>query len=173
MSVVVYREVISEVQVRKGLFAIVAVIALLGGVYSQQSSQYDFETLNGEKFSWQALQGQYVVVNYFAEWCAPCLKEVPELNRFDQYAQQEADIALFAVSYDPLTPEQLTAVKTQYDMRFALLNPGKTQHMPMTKPQYLPATYIIKPDGSVTKPLLGEQTADSLKRAIQQLQQAL
>ncbi|MBT0586369.1 TlpA family protein disulfide reductase [Alteromonas oceanisediminis] len=162
---------------RKVLFVMVAVSALVGGVLLQraidpQDVGYDFETLDGHAFRWQDFNGQYVVVNYFAEWCAPCLKEVPELNQFEQLAQQSDSISLFAVSYDPLTTDQLTQVKRQYNMQFALLNPAKTQAMPMDKPQYLPATYIIKPDGSVTKPLLGEQTAQSINAAILQLQQS-
>jgi len=29
-------------------------------------------------------RGQWVVINYWAEWCKPCIKEIPELNGLDR-----------------------------------------------------------------------------------------
>lgn len=157
---------------QKWLIALVGVIAMSAGYIVYQQQQYDFETLQGDQYSWQAMQGQWLVVNYFAEWCAPCLKEVPELNAFNDWAKTQDDVKLFAISYDALSADKLLDVQRTYDMQFSLLLPEKTVHVPITKPQYLPATYVIKPDGTITPPLLGEQTAASLQAAVEQLKQS-
>jgi thiol-disulfide isomerase/thioredoxin len=39
----------------------------------------DIEILNGSDTSFGKLQGKWIVVNYWADWCAPCIKEIPEL----------------------------------------------------------------------------------------------
>ena len=157
---------------QKWLIGCFSVLALVAGVLFYQSQQFDFETLSGERHQWQDLQQQWVVVNYFAEWCAPCLKEVPELNDFAEWSLTQHDVQLFAVSYDPLSRDVLVQIRDKYNMDFELLVPEKTRFVPIKKPQYLPATYVIKPDGTITPPLLGDQTAESLKQAIAQLKQS-
>lgn len=150
---------------QKWLLGFVAVAALAAGILLQQSRQADFETLDGQGYQWRDLEGQWVVVNYFAEWCAPCLREVPELNAFAEYAESRDDLALFAVSFDALSEEKLREIQQKYAMQFDLIA-SLEPVMPNQKPQQLPATYIISPQGEVVKRVLGEQTAQSL---IQQL----
>ncbi|WP_164078269.1 TlpA family protein disulfide reductase [Alteromonas facilis] len=158
---------------QKWLFSIAAVVALVLGVLLYQANLYDFKTLSGEKHRWSSFSGEWVVVNYFAEWCAPCLREVPELNLFAEWTGTQSDVHLVAISYDDLDQVALQGLATQYNMQFELLLPTETKFVPIDKPQYLPATFIIKPDGSVTPPLLGEQTSASLQAAIAQLKQTL
>ena len=49
----------------------------------------DIEVLNGSDTSFGKLQGKWIVVNYWADWCAPCIKEIPELVEF---AEENKDI---------------------------------------------------------------------------------
>lgn len=139
------------------------------GLSFYQSQQVDFTTIDGEEYRWEDLKGKYVLVNYFAEWCAPCLKEVPELNAFYAFTTQQAEVELFAVSYDNLTDEQLMSIKQKYQMDFPILNASNAS-MPNEHPNQLPATFIISPQGKVLKKLLGEQTNESLQAIIEALQ---
>jgi len=145
----------------------VVVLALLGGFYLYQTKQYDFKTLAGHKFQHSALKDDIIVVNYFAEWCAPCLREIPELNAFHQQAPQ--NVTLFAISYDNLNIAQLELLKKKYAIQFPIIHELRT---PFTfdKPEYLPATFILGKDGQLVKQLLGEQTVASLNKAIAPLQ---
>jgi peroxiredoxin len=168
----VYIARIREVQVQKWIIGIFSFLALITGVFAYQSQQFDFATLEGDRYRWDSMRGDWIVVNYFAEWCAPCLKEVPELNAFYKLAQSRGNVSLFAVSYDPLSHSDLSDIKDKYKMQFPVLDPENTKFMPIAKPQYLPATFIISPDGKVSKPLLGEQTVKSLELSLTQLQQS-
>ena len=58
------------------------------------SQRYDFSSVQGDTYQWHALKHKTVVVNYFAEWCAPCLKEVPELNAFKQWVNTHPNIEI-------------------------------------------------------------------------------
>nr|WP_136252249.1 TlpA disulfide reductase family protein [Ningiella ruwaisensis] len=141
------------------LYGLFAVLAASLGYIVFQSQQYDFTTLDGRKHKHSDYHGQYLVVNYFAEWCAPCLKEVPELSRFNQIKPYNTQ--LFAISYDNLTDEKLKAIKEKYNMQFDLIN-KIDKPFPFDKPEFLPATYILNPDGSLKGQLFGEQTAENL-----------
>ena len=155
--------------VKKIVIPLLGVVAMGAGVLAFQSNQHDFKTLDGNKHSWSDYQGQWVVVNYFAEWCAPCLKEIPELNEFADYAEQTDNVALFAVSYDALSPDELNSIKDKYAISFPLID-SREPKMLNPKPQNLPATYIISPQGEVRKRLLGEQTNQQLQQVIKALE---
>ena len=119
------------------LLIAVAIAAMVAGIWMFQKSQFDFVTLDGDKYRWQDLQGEWVVVNYFAEWCAPCLKEIPELNAFANYAAQTENVSLFAISYDALPPEELQQIKQKYDIQFDLID-SREPKMLNQQPQNLP-----------------------------------
>lgn len=122
----------------------------------------DFHTDTVGPQQWDQLEGQYVVVNYFAEWCAPCLRELPELNEF--HHQYGDSVRLFGVSFDGLNNEALATLRTEQGIEFPLIQNEPFPNLPFAQPQMLPATYIVTPAGEVKGPLLGEQTIESLKR---------
>jgi thiol-disulfide isomerase/thioredoxin len=143
-----------------------ALLALLVGVLTQQNLKVDFITLDGQEQRWSHSQGNWKVINYFAEWCAPCLREIPELNRF--FEQHKDEIDMFAVSFDPLNKEQLIALQQRYDIQFSIID--KLNTLPWGGlPDSLPTTYILDADGKVQKRLKGEQSAEKLIQTIKLL----
>ena len=148
--------------------SVFAALALFAGISFAYINQTDFTTISGEQYKHSDLKDKIVIVNYFAEWCAPCLREIPELNTF--YMQKPSNVALFGVSYDNLTTDQLIALKQKYNIEFDLIDAINTPFV-FEKPQYLPATFVINKDGEMAGQLLGEQTAQGLLEAIQQLNQ--
>jgi thiol-disulfide isomerase/thioredoxin len=148
---------------KKSLIVLACIVALSMGVMVNLANRVDFTTLDGQDYRWQNLQGRWVVVNYFAEWCAPCLREIPQLNQF--YAENKGQLAMFAVSFDPLSHEQLLGIKSKYEIQFPVIASFAAE-MPMPPPKNLPVTFLIRPDGSVAKQLFGEQSAESLSAAL-------
>lgn len=143
-----------------------SVIAFGAGIALKEATHYDFRTLAGETYSFDELDEKILVINYFAEWCAPCLKEIPELNAFN--AKSTDQVLLFAISYDSLSKEQLGNIKQKYDIEFPLIIEQKSA-FPFERPSLLPATFVIKPGGELAGQLLGEQTFESLNEAVSSL----
>lgn len=151
---------------KKVVIVLAALLALLVGFWTQQNLKVDFTSLDGQEHRWGHAHGKWTVVNYFAEWCAPCLREMPELNQFYQLHNQEIDI--FAVSFDHLNKEQLTALQQKYDIQFPIIH--KLNSLPWNQPpSSLPTTYILDADGKVQKQLKGEQSAEKLLQTIRLL----
>jgi len=148
------------------VIVLAALLALLIGLWTQQALKVDFTSVDGETHRWSNSQGKWKVVNYFAQWCAPCLREIPELNHF--YQQYNDDIDIYAVSFDPLNNEQLIALQQKYDIQFPVIDRLNTLpwHSP---PSSLPTTYILDADGKVQKQLKGEQSAETLIHTINAL----
>ena len=143
---------------------VVAFIAMLCGIFVYQQQRVDFYDIDNSAYRWSQLNQETVIVNYFAQWCAPCIKEIPELNALDLWVQEQPNMTFVAVSYDALSTAELDGIRRQYDIQFALIA-DVGDNFPVTKPNYLPATFIIN-RGIVHGPLLGEQTVATLKNAI-------
>lgn len=147
------------------LYGLVAIASLSAGVLFHLSSQKDFHTINGQEHSWSDYEGQWLVINYFAEWCAPCLKEVPELNQFNA----DYDIPLFAISFDGESDDKMREIASKYSMEFTIISAEPAPQLPVSKPRALPTTYIINPEGQMAKKIEGEVTHKMLFEAIEHL----
>ena len=140
-------------------------MSLIVGVVVFSTTQFDFKTLDDKKWTLRTLEGQWLIVNHFAEWCAPCLQEIPELNTLDNLIKDK-NIQLFAVSYDDMPTQSLKAIQQKYDIQFKLIEQKYAAGLPGIKPKQLPATYLISPSGEHVDTVLGKQTASSLMKAV-------
>lgn len=162
------------------IFFLIAIAALSGGIFTYQSQQddlnhskeqgYDFVTTSGQEYRWKDLTGKWTVINYFAPWCAPCLREMPELNRFN--TQLPDDTLIFAINYDRKTRVELEEMANKFDINVPIIFASDATHLPMKKPPYLPATFIIGPDGELGDTLMGEVTEAQLRERITSLKNA-
>lgn len=152
----------------------IVIVGLIVTLVTSKSffSKPQLKFLDGVTTDWSDFSGDWVVVNYFAQWCAPCLREIPELNHF--YSTKTGkNIKLIGMSYDELTAEELRKIQQKYEIRFPLLHPEYPNHLLNNKPRNLPATFIISPNGVVLEERLGEQTSETLTDAIERLSETL
>jgi len=111
------------------------------------------------------LQGQWVVINYWAKWCKPCIKEIPELNELDQ---QYSQVTVLGVNYDGATGEELAAQIENLGIEFAMLTEDPAASLGLPRPVVLPTTIILDRAGQVSQTLIGPQTMASLALATKQ-----
>ena len=103
-------------------------------------------------------QGHWRVVNYWAIWCGPCREEIPELNRL----HEGTDLVVFAVNYDGKQGEALTSQAAAMGIDFTILTQDPGPDLGVERPNVLPTTLLVNPDGRVTDTLVGPQTEESL-----------
>lgn len=113
--------------------------------------------------SLEAHRGQWVLVNYWAKWCKPCIKEIPELNALDQGRE---DVTVLGVNYDGLTGDALAAQLAELEVEFATLVADPAAQLGTQRPVVLPTTFILDPDGALVSTLVGPQTLDTLEQAL-------
>lgn len=142
--------------------------ALLAGCGESASvtgpSDPEFSTASGDTLAWESLRGEWVLVNYWAEWCKPCLKEIPELNDVDGLEK----VTVLGVNYDGVTGEELVQLGDRMGIGFTMLAKDPAADLGWEVPQGLPATFVVAPDGSLSDTLMGAQTEADLKAAIGQ-----
>ena len=112
------------------------------------------------------LRGQWVVINYWAQWCNPCIKEIPELNALDQKYDQ---VTVLGVNYDGATGPELAQQLQKLGVAFASLEADPAAQLGTPRPVVLPTTLVVDPDGQLAKTLTGPQTLESLAQATEQV----
>ena len=122
------------------------------------------QTFAGEQFDLQALRGKWVVVNFWATWCNPCLKEIPDLDAFDQ---ARPDVEVIGLAYEEIERADMEAFLKVHRIGYpiALLDVYDPP-ADFDTPNGLPMTYLIAPDGSVARKFLGPVTSAELAKMI-------
>jgi thiol-disulfide isomerase/thioredoxin len=110
----------------------------------------------------ESLRGQWVVINYWAQWCKPCIEEIPHLNTLDRdYAQ----VTVLGVNYDGASGAELERQRQQLGVAFASLEADPAEQLGKARPVVLPTTFIVNPEGKLAAELIGPQTLESLVQA--------
>ena len=109
----------------------------------------------------EQLRGQWVVINYWAIWCKPCIQEIPELNALNELP----GVTVLGVNYDGDAAEILEQQMQQLGIAFEVLATDPASQLGTTRPMVLPTTLIIDPAGELRDTLVGPQTLESLAQA--------
>ena len=127
----------------------------------------EFIDADGKSFDWQDFQGQRLVVNFWAEWCAPCLEEIPELNRL----HDEAGQTVLGVNFDrPALPELQRQIQA-LDVKFPVIYSETHQRLANLTPQVLPTTYVFDQKGQLLEKLVGPQTQQTISEVFSKNQE--
>ncbi|WP_420843686.1 TlpA family protein disulfide reductase [Marinobacter salexigens] len=132
-------------------------IALLAGC-----QKIELEKAEGTKLAWDDLRGQWVLVNYWAEWCKPCLEEIPELNQLNK----APNITVLGVNFDEVKGESLVALGKRMGIDYPMLVQDPGPEFDWQRPVALPATFVVNPDGDLLEARFGPQTEDDIRALI-------
>ena len=119
----------------------------------------DIEVFNGPNTNINDLNGNWVLINYWADWCAPCIKEIPELNDF---AAENKDIKVYTFNFDELEIDDLKPIAKRFNIKVPSLVTHPRDIWGIATPPAVPATYFINPNGEIAVSLFRPQTKDSL-----------
>jgi thiol-disulfide isomerase/thioredoxin len=108
-----------------------------------------------------AFRGKIVLLNFWASWCAPCVTEMPALDRL-QAALGSSNFMVVAVSIERNSLERTTAFYQQYALRhLAIFTDESSSVEDGFKLAGLPTSYIVDPDGRVRGYISGAVDWDS------------
>jgi peroxiredoxin len=111
---------------------------------------FELSNLAGGTVSSDALAGKTVVVNFWNEWCVPCIQELPQLKEFWAAHAQDPDVAMIGIAIESrLTPAKLEKYAQRVGIDWTIaLDPGKQAalHFAVTGQ---PETFVISPSGMV------------------------
>ena len=121
----------------------------------------DIEVFNGPNTNINDLNGNWILINYWADWCAPCIKEIPELNDF---AAENKNIKVYTFNFDELEIDDLKPIAKKFNIKVPSLVTHPRDIWGIATPPAVPATYFINPNGEIAVSLFRPQTKNSLNK---------
>ena len=121
--------------------------------------------LGGDELSLSELRGRWVVLNYWATWCAPCRKEIPELSELHS---ERDDLVVLGLAYEDADPGYFKDFLLDFDVSYPILMVDVlTPPEPFGAPRVMPTTILLDPQGRPVRTFIGPVTRAMLEDAIE------
>ncbi len=120
--------------------------------------------VDGSTFDTATHRGRWLVVNFWATWCHPCLAEMPALSAMDTRRQ---DIDVVGLAYDDIEPAALKTFMQSHPVGYPIVqvdvnSPPKA----FEPPTGLPTTYLLDPQGRISKRFVGPITPAEIEQVV-------
>lgn len=155
---------------------LLAALALGVQLYNQNQTQplpgspapdFSLTTFDGDAFTLSEYQGEIVVINFWASWCAPCRDEAPDLQALhEDYADR--GVRLIGVNYLDIE-NNARAFKAEFGMTFPSGMDVGDRIANDYRIQGVPETFVIGPDGRVAAAFIAPITYERLAEVIDPL----
>ena len=123
-------------------------------------SKPDLRVFEGDNVFLSDLKGKWIIFNYWADWCPPCIKEIPELNNLQKNYSNK--LKVFLINFDMLEGEELNQQLKKFNVKVDSLLSDPSTIYNWVIPENLPVTFIINKNGDLEHTLVGPQTEDEI-----------
>ncbi len=126
-------------------------------------SKQDIQFSQGGGVSSKDLEEKIVVLNIWADWCPPCIVEMPYFNKLNE----QPNIVVLGFHFDQfdvLETEEVNRLTKKFKVEFSNMASDPREVWGMEIPVHVPTTYIIK-NNKIVETLITPQTFKSLIEA--------
>ncbi len=121
---------------------------------------FEVETIDGDKISLSDLQGQPVLINFWATWCQPCRAEMPEIEQVYQIEQKHGFRVMTVNLFE--SKEQINEFLNEFDLSFTFALDEKGEVNQLYNALGLPTSYLIDGNGIIVDMKAGPISAQWL-----------
>jgi thiol-disulfide isomerase/thioredoxin len=153
-------------QIRVGLLFGILLLAATSPT-GAQNLDFSLPGLDQQPVRLADFRGRWVIVNFWATWCTPCLLEMPELQAFHEQYHNRAMV--IGVNYQDLAASDIRAFTERLAIHFpiALSHGNPLSGFPL---KGLPTTFLISPTGKLVDTHLGTVNAAMLAERLAELE---
>ena len=115
-----------------------------------------------------AEEGNWRIVNYWSEWCAPCRIEIPMFNSLSEELADK-NISIVGVNFDEDPREITLEIAEELGVSFPTLTMAQVEELALRPPDVMPTTYILTPENEVVIKLIGMQKKEDILKELVKL----
>ena len=142
-------------------------LCLLGTLGASEQDDFSLPDLDGVEHRLSDVRGKWLVMNFWATWCPPCIDEMPELESFHQ-KHKDSTALVWGITYEDTPVAEVKAFIEKLSVSYPILGHGAQPVVPFGKVKVLPTTFVIDPEGKFHTRLEGRITAAELEQIISQ-----
>ena len=141
--------------------------------YDKQSApNFTLQDLSGKEVSLWQHKGQIVLLDFWATWCAPCRRSIPELVDIQEKYRDQGLVILGISTDDPrrTSINSLLAFKEQFKINYSILlaNRNVTRAYFGTGQMPIPTLFVIDREGKVVDSVVG-YVPGAVERSLEKL----
>lgn len=129
------------------------------------AASFELTDMTDAKHRLADYKGKWVIVNYWATWCPPCLEEVPDLvNLYDQ--RKDKDLMVLGVVFEFKDTSEVEKFVDDMLMSYPIVLGNEQVVAQIGSAAVLPTTYIYNPQGKLVKTKKGLITKQYIEQLI-------
>jgi cytochrome c biogenesis protein CcmG, thiol:disulfide interchange protein DsbE len=130
----------------------------------ERAPAFDVESLDGETTAFTELRdGRPAVINFFASWCTPCVREMPGL---ESVHQELGDQVQFVGLSERETADDARALVEETGVTYAIGRDPGGDILTAYSGLGMPTTVLVAADGTITSSHTGRLERDELEQAV-------
>lgn len=122
----------------------------------------------GTAYTPASLAGKVVVVNFWATWCKPCLKEIPDLSKVQERFKDKGVVVLGLMTDNP-DSQQLLNFQSDNDMQYPVVRVNSDILVSYNYPESLPTTFVFDRTGKQVFRRVGAMSEQALVELLEPL----
>ncbi|BCB28068.1 hypothetical protein SKTS_29540 [Sulfurimicrobium lacus] len=149
---------------KMSLRAILAVVLLSLSTLASAAG-FSFQDTQGKKHTLDGYKGKWVLVNFWATWCPPCLEEIPDLIALHD-KHKDKDLVVLGVALDYRSPQQVKEFADQMFITYPIILGTYESAAQVGAVNGLPTTYLFNPQGKIVAYNVGALTRKAIENYI-------
>lgn len=121
---------------------------------------FTFTDTAGKKLALSDFKGKWVLINFWATWCPPCLKEIPDLVSL---YESRKDVMIIGVAMDYRDPKTVLKYVKSMSIPYPVVLGDKKTAAQIGPVSMLPTTYVFDPEGNPAIYKVGLVSRESLE----------
>ena len=126
---------------------------------------FSVRDLQGRAHSLAGYKGKWVLVNFWATWCPPCLAEIPDLIALHD-KHKDKDLVVIGIAMDYQNPKLVTDFARNQRISYPVVLGNAGIAAQVGTVEGLPTTYLFNPDGKVVAYNVGALTKQAVESYI-------
>ncbi len=145
---------------RGALFALLLVFSGLAC-----AADFSLRDIQGKTHHLADYRGKWVLVNFWATWCPPCLKEIPELISLHD-AHHDKDLVVIGIAMDSGSRKKIANFARKHGISYPVVVGDRKNTAQFGVLEVLPASYLYNPGGGLVSYHDGEVTRENIEAYI-------